>query len=170
MQETRVWYLGREDPLEKEMATYSNILAWEILWTEEPGGLQSMGSQRVGHDWFGVRMLLPFPIWFRGLENALDILETCYSTLTPLCTPDGRKFIRAVYILVIGKKSVSLVDLLNIGSVVTMVLWEIHTAFACTQTSTHKRPPNPGTSVGNTYQQICWSGNQEKQITALSGT
>ena len=42
--------LGREDPLEKEMATYSSILAWEVPWTEEPGRLQSMGSQRVGHD------------------------------------------------------------------------------------------------------------------------
>ena len=42
--------LGWEDPLEKEMATHSSILAWRILWTEEPGGLQSMGSQRVGHD------------------------------------------------------------------------------------------------------------------------
>ena len=49
-QETWVRSLGREDPLEEEMTTYSNILAWEIPWTEEPGGLQSMGSQRVGHD------------------------------------------------------------------------------------------------------------------------
>ena len=51
MQETWVWYLGWEDPLEKAMATHANILAWKISWTEEPGGLQSMGSQRVGHDW-----------------------------------------------------------------------------------------------------------------------
>ena len=50
IQETRVRYLGREDPLEKEMATHSRILAWRIPWTEKPGGLQSMGSQRVGHD------------------------------------------------------------------------------------------------------------------------
>ena len=50
MQETQVQFLGREDPLEKEMATHSSILAWEISWTEEPGGLQSMGSQRVRHD------------------------------------------------------------------------------------------------------------------------
>ena len=42
---------GRKDPLEKEMATYSSILAWKIPWTEEPGGLPSMGSQRVRHDW-----------------------------------------------------------------------------------------------------------------------
>ena len=45
MQETWVLSLGREDPLEKEMATHSSILAWEIPWTEEPSGLQSMGSQ-----------------------------------------------------------------------------------------------------------------------------
>ena len=44
----RSW--GQEDPLEKEMATHSSILAWKIPWTEERGGLQSMGSQRVGHD------------------------------------------------------------------------------------------------------------------------
>ena len=49
MQETRVQSLGWQDPLENEMATHSGILAWEIPWTEEPGMLQSMGSQRVGH-------------------------------------------------------------------------------------------------------------------------
>ena len=48
--ETWVQSLGWEDPLEKGTATYSSILAWRILWTEEPGWLQSMGSQRVGHD------------------------------------------------------------------------------------------------------------------------
>ena len=51
MQETRVWSLGREDLLEKEMATHSCTLAWRIPWTEEPGGLQSTESQRVGQDW-----------------------------------------------------------------------------------------------------------------------
>ena len=50
MQETWVQSLDWEDPLEKGMATYSGILAWRIPWTEEPGGLQSMASQRVGHD------------------------------------------------------------------------------------------------------------------------
>ena len=50
MQETRVRSFGREDPPEEGMATHSSILAWRIPWTEEPGGLQSMGSQRVGHD------------------------------------------------------------------------------------------------------------------------
>ena len=47
MQETRIQFLGREDPLEKEMAIHSNILAWKIPWTEEPGGLQSMGWQET---------------------------------------------------------------------------------------------------------------------------
>ena len=50
MQETWVRSLGREDPLEKEMAPHSSTLAWKIPWTEESGGLQSMESQRVGHD------------------------------------------------------------------------------------------------------------------------
>ena len=49
LRETRVQFLGWEDTLEKEMATHSSTLAWKIPWTEEPGGLQSMGSQRVGH-------------------------------------------------------------------------------------------------------------------------
>ena len=50
IQETCVQSLGREDPLEKEMATHSSTLAWKIPWTEEPGRLQSMGLQRVGHE------------------------------------------------------------------------------------------------------------------------
>ena len=50
MQETQVQPPGWEDPLEKEMATHSSILAWRIPWTEEPGGLQSMGLRRVRHD------------------------------------------------------------------------------------------------------------------------
>ena len=50
MWETRVQSLGQEDPLEKAVVTHSTVLAWRIPWTEEPGGLSSMGSQRVGHD------------------------------------------------------------------------------------------------------------------------
>ena len=50
MQATRIQSLGREDPLEEEMATHSSILAWKIPWTEKPGWLQSKGSQRVRHD------------------------------------------------------------------------------------------------------------------------
>ena len=50
MQETQVRSLGWEDPLEQEVATYSSILTWKIPWTEEPGGLQYMGWQRVRHD------------------------------------------------------------------------------------------------------------------------
>ena len=50
VQETQVRSLGWEDPLEKGMATYSSVLAWRIPWTEEPSGIQSMGSQRVRHD------------------------------------------------------------------------------------------------------------------------
>ena len=50
MPETRVRFLGQDDPLEKGMSVHSSNLAWRIPWTEEPGGLQSMGSQRAGHD------------------------------------------------------------------------------------------------------------------------
>jgi len=58
MWETLVRSLGREDPLEKEMATHSSTLAWRIPWREEPGRLQSMGSQRVRHDWVTSLLLL----------------------------------------------------------------------------------------------------------------
>ena len=55
VQEIQVQSLGQEDPLEEEMATHSSIFAWEIPWTEEPGGSQSMGSQRVRYDWVNTR-------------------------------------------------------------------------------------------------------------------
>ena len=62
MRETRVWSLGKENPLEKGMATHSSILAWEIPRTEEPGGLQSMGLQRVGHNWVTNTFFFLWPI------------------------------------------------------------------------------------------------------------
>ena len=66
MRETRVWPLGWEDSLEKQMTTHSSTLVWKIPWTEEPGRLQSMGSQRVRHDWttsltLNKQVLLTFP-------------------------------------------------------------------------------------------------------------
>ena len=59
MQETRVWSLGQEDSLEMGMATDSSTLVWKIPWTEEPGGLQSMGLQWVGRDWATNTATLP---------------------------------------------------------------------------------------------------------------
>ena len=68
--EMRVWSLSQKDPLKEAMATHSSILAWEIAWTEEPGGLQSMGLQRVGHDWACMHTLVslswltePYSFW-----------------------------------------------------------------------------------------------------------
>ena len=58
MQETRVQSLGQEDSLEKEMATHSSIVGWEIPWTEEPGRLQSMGSQRMRKDYTQTHVLI----------------------------------------------------------------------------------------------------------------
>ena len=60
LQETPVPFLGWEDPLEKEMVTHSSILAWEIPWTKEPGGLQSMRSRRVRNDWATEHTCDPF--------------------------------------------------------------------------------------------------------------
>ena len=74
-EETWVWSQGWEDPLEKEMETLSSILAWEIPWTEGPGGLQSMGSQRVGHD------LLPK----QQQSRSYDIFFQTYSMSWFLC-------------------------------------------------------------------------------------
>ena len=75
MPETLLWFLGREDPLEKGEAAHSRILAWEISWTEEPGGLQSMGSQRIRHDWACVQSLQvsrQCPQQWPGTEGAPD--------------------------------------------------------------------------------------------------
>ena len=63
MRETRVRSPGREDPLEKEMATHSSTLAWKIPWMEEHGRLQFMGLQRVGHDWATSPYESAFTIW-----------------------------------------------------------------------------------------------------------
>ena len=63
--------LGQEGPLEKEMATHSSVLAWRIPWTEEPGGLQSMGSQRVGPDKNDFTYLMPFPGSFPSSTQAV---------------------------------------------------------------------------------------------------
>ena len=72
MWETQVRSLGWEDPLEKEMATHSNTLAWKIPWTEKPGRLQSMGSQRVGHDFtFTFRAVKTgAQTWFTGKDHS----------------------------------------------------------------------------------------------------
>ena len=75
MEETQVWALGWEDPLEKEMATHLNILAWRIPWTNEPGRLQSMGLQRVGHDWRDLAQL-SLPIFNNIWPTKMAIL--CY--------------------------------------------------------------------------------------------
>ena len=83
MWETRVWSLGREDPLEKEMATHSGVLAWKIPWTEETGRLQSMGSQRIGHNWATSPHLL---LGRKAVTNLGRILKSRDMTLlTKVC-------------------------------------------------------------------------------------
>ena len=74
MRDTWVRSLGWEDPLEKEMATHSSILAWRIPWTEEPGGLQSTGLQRVGHDW---AISLSLSLSFIGEGNGNPLQCSC---------------------------------------------------------------------------------------------
>ena len=87
MQETQVWSLGREDRLEKGMATHFIILSWRIPWPEELGGQQSMGSHRVGHDWetytFYVRLLLHA---FWSIYKSKVLLNQLFSELLlPIC-------------------------------------------------------------------------------------
>ena len=77
IQETRVWFLGWENPLEEEMATHSGILAWKILGMEEPGGLKSTGLQRVGHDWALMHKLKPQRKRHTKLCSTL-CSETCF--------------------------------------------------------------------------------------------
>ena len=72
MQEARVWSLGWEDPLEKEMVTHPSILAWRIPWTEKPGRLPSMGSQRVRHDWATSLSLSLVAQMLKGLLTVQD--------------------------------------------------------------------------------------------------
>ena len=93
MQEMQVQPLGQEDPLEKEIATHSSILAWEIPWAEERGGLQSMGSQRVRHDlaakqqqqqqrqkyWVSIRCILR--------SSGIDIIVNLYPFSAPSYFP-----------------------------------------------------------------------------------
>ena len=69
MQETQIWSLGWEDPLEKGMATHSSTLAWKIQWTEKPGRLQSMRLQRDGHDWVTSLSLFTFMHWRRKWQS-----------------------------------------------------------------------------------------------------
>ena len=78
MQESWVWSLGLEDPLENKMATHSSILAWRVPWTEEPGGLQSMGLQRVGHDWVNNTFTVCIP-WFPFLSGPCKLWKELFS-------------------------------------------------------------------------------------------
>ena len=93
MLEARVWFLGQEDPLEKEMATHSSILAWRILWIEEPGRLHSMGSQSVGHDWANslhftslrFTSFMGFCISFIALFFLVSLLFFIFSLFSSFC-------------------------------------------------------------------------------------
>ena len=89
MQETWVSSLGQEDPLEKGMATHSSVLAWRIPWTEEPGGLQSMGSHRVGRDWPSTLPLLltvfsavPATVGCKRRKEMYSFLDAALSEVT----------------------------------------------------------------------------------------
>ena len=91
MQETWVRYLGQDYPLEKEMATHFSILAWRIPWTEEPGRLQSMGSQRVGHNWV-TSLFFPrrncLKVFY--MYSCCLVAKSCLTLGNPMnCSPPG---------------------------------------------------------------------------------
>ena len=83
MQEMQVPRLVQEEPLEEEMATHSNILAWKIPWTEEPGGLQCIGTQRVGHDeatslhYISIRMSKSRPLTTQNVSEDVEQQNSC---------------------------------------------------------------------------------------------
>ena len=85
MQKTWVWSLGREDPLEKEMAPTSVFFVWEIAWTEEPDGLQSMGSQRVWHNLANEQQQMPV-----AAPNPYELWETKMSPDIAKCSLEGK--------------------------------------------------------------------------------
>ena len=94
MQEARVWFLGGKDPLEKGIATHSSIFAWKILCTEEPGGLQSMGLQKVRHNWatniFTFKVPTIPPIHLPKAISFLMMISPCYlfwNILPTSCSP-----------------------------------------------------------------------------------
>ena len=94
MQETRVRSLGWEDPLEKEMAAHSSILAWKIPWTVEPDRLPSMGSQRVGHDWVTSLSLSLLLSAIRMVSSAyLRLLIFLPAVLIPACASSSPAFL-----------------------------------------------------------------------------
>ena len=94
MQETQIQPLGWADPLEKGMAAHSSILAWRIPWTEEPGGLQSMGLQGVGHDWATNSLYdLKFDPWMRGLAYDQIWLAACFCFVNKVLLAYTKAFI-----------------------------------------------------------------------------
>ena len=130
MQETRVQSMGQEDPVEKGMATHFSILAWRIPWTEEPGGLQYMGSQRVGHDWSDLVCMYTHT---HNMKRASD-LEICF-VFIPNC-PEGSTKRTSVHS---GVRQVCVLSRVSL--------------FATSWTVAYQAPPSMGFS-----RQECWSG------------
>ena len=111
LKETWVWFLGWEDPLEEEMATYSNSLTWRIPWTEEPGRLQSIGPQRVGHHWVSTyahldehlnthtcvyMYIIPLYLYINSSTwGHRGCSAMCYLCIFPLLAPLGQSLIKA---------------------------------------------------------------------------
>ena len=87
MYETQVWSLGQEDSLQEGMETHSSVLAWRVPWTEEPGGLESIGSQRAGHDW---SHLAQHTGWQQQIQQkSVDcVFKGKYPKVTTLIPPD----------------------------------------------------------------------------------
>ena len=106
MWDTYVWSLGREDPLEKEMAIHSSTVAWKIPWTEEPGRLQSMRSQRVRHNWATKTCTFTHSLWCSKLsiadlnlpiENRLFVL---INSVSPVSSDLSRLYFYNLHVLV----------------------------------------------------------------------
>ena len=108
MQQTRVQYLGQEDPLQKEMAIHSSTLAWKTPWTEKPGGLKSMRSQRVGHDWVTSLNNL------NREQRLFNHLKSTWKHRWWIMEREGEKQLYAPYILLLALRLLKIADILHL--------------------------------------------------------
>ena len=171
-QEIQVWSLGQEDPLEKEVAAHSSTLAWKFPWTEEPGRLQSMGSQRVGHDWAtsfisfvcSVRYLqivtvLLCPFQFGCLLFIFRTQFLCLIGLLILCWIKLVRMGFLVLVLIIEEK------LLAFNHQICYQLWSCHiwpllgSYIPFKPTLLRYFIMNRYWILSNTFFCICWDGN-----------
>ena len=119
--ETRIQSLGWGDPLEEGMATYSSILSWRIPWTKEPGKLQSMGLQRVKHDW--MTNTSTTTVWYR-IHGIMSSLDLCLSSVYWLCPQSDSAYRAATAVEVPGHTASHHILQLKVSYLFWWLPWE----------------------------------------------